>query len=204
MLGIGALFANAQVRIGGAGGHKSYTVSAGIKAGASYNSIAEPSDFNVGMKGGIGYGGGIAINAHFGRRTPSSPGGTGLVGLQVEGAYVSKSFSAENMTLNLSGADVPVLLQIFALPALCFEVGPTFEIYGLKSNADISSHGARVAVNGNKGVNTMLSAGVGLHLTKGFTADLRYNYGISALSQAWPAKISTISFGIGWLFKVIK
>lgn len=204
MLCIGASYANAQVRVGGTGGHKSYAVSVGIKAGGSYNSIAEPSDFNVGLKGGFGYGGGVALNAHFGRKTPSSPGGTGLIGVQVEGEYVSKSFSAENILLGVSGVDVPLLLQIYALPALCFEVGPTFEFYGMKSEADISSRGARVTVNGQGGVNTMLTAGVGVHLSNGFTADLRYNYGLSALSQGWPAKISTISLGIGWMFKVIK
>lgn len=203
MLCIGVLSAYAQTRIG-TGGHKSYTFSIGPKAGVSYNLISEPSNFNVGLKGGIGYGGGIALNAHFGRKTPSSPGGTGLLGIQIEGTYASRSFSAQSLNMTLSGVDVPVLFQIYPMPSLCVEIGPTFEFYNIKSDAEISSHGTRLAINGQSGVNAMLSVGIGLHLSKGFTADLRYNYGFSALNQSWPAKVSSISLGIGWLFTVIK
>lgn len=203
MLCIGAVSLNAQDRIV-SGGHKSFTFSIGPKAGVCYNFISEPSNLNVGLNGGIGYGGGLALNAHFGRKTPSSPGGTGLFGVQLEGTYISKSFSAENTKMTVSGVDVPILFQIYPIPVMCIEIGPTFEFYKIKSNAEIASHGARVDINGQSGVNAILSVGVGLHLAKGFTADLRYNYGFSGLNQSWPAKISSVSLGIGWLFKVIK
>lgn len=203
MLCIGALCVNAQDRIA-TGGRKSFTFSIGPKAGGSYNFISEPSNLNVGLKGGIGYGGGLALNAHFGRKTPSSPGGTGLFGVQLEGTFNSKSFSSENAKMTVSGVDVPILFQIYPIPVMCIEIGPAFEFYKIKSNAEIASHGTRVGIDGQSGVYTMLSVGIGLHLTKGFTMDLRYNYGLNGLNQSWPAKISSVSLGIGWLFKVIK
>lgn len=203
MLCIGALSVNAQDRIA-SGGRKSSTFSIGPKFGVGYNLISEPSNLNIGLKGGVVCGGGLALNAHFGRKTPSSPGGTGLFGIQLEGTYISKSFSADNTKMTVSGVDVPVLFQIYPVPVLSIEIGPAFEFYNIKSNTDIASHGTRVDINGQGGVNTMLSVGIGLHLTKGFTADLRYNYGFSGINQSWPAKISSISLGIGWLFKVIK
>ena len=59
-------------------------VSLGIKAEGNYSSMSKYDDVDLGLKSGVGFGGGLVIAAHFGKRTQGSDPGTGLFGIQIE------------------------------------------------------------------------------------------------------------------------
>ena len=110
--------------------------------------------------------------------------------------------------------EVPVLAQYYILPSLCIEAGPTF-VTTLSSSPDeifipnfeetsTSITDLTIKTGEIKAFDVMLSAGVGYKHRSGFTANARYNLGMSELAGNFAGKVSTISVSIGWLFKVVK
>lgn len=183
---------------------RSFNFSVGLKAGGNYALAKNPANMELGLKGGIGYQGGLALNAHFGRRNPASPGGTGWVGVQLEGNYAYKNLTTDGGAVSFMGFEVPLLAQIYVIPSLCIEVGPTFTGMFCNSTTPLKASNAEIFVNNINAYDVMLSVGVGFKSRIGLTGSVRYNLGNSDLAGNFGIKVSTISVAIGWLFKFVK
>ena len=86
-------------------------VSLGVKAGVNFSTMSKYDDADLGLKGGIGFEGGLVIAARFGKRTQGSDPGTGLIGLQIEPSYVQHTIGTDKDDIKLSYLEVPVLLK---------------------------------------------------------------------------------------------
>ena len=184
--------------------NKSYNISLGIKAGINYSLVSDPAGYNLGMSGNIGYQGGLAANMHFGRRHSSSPGGTGWFGIQIEALYSQKSIKTDSDNINLSGFEIPILIQCYLSPSLCIEAGPTFTGNFSCSPGNIRYNNNVIYSEDFKANDVMFTLGIGYKNKKGFNLSARYNLGNSNMAENFETKLSTIEVSIGWLFSLIK
>lgn len=193
----------------------SFRISIGPKVGVNMASMSNLQEaYALNPSNGMGFQGGLAANIHFGRRTPKAKGGTGLWGVQVEAMYSQRTIKTDIEDFKFSCLEVPVLAQYYILPSLCIEAGPTF-VTTLSSSPDeifipyfeetsTSITDLTIKTGEIKAFDVMLSAGVGYKHRSGFTANARYNLGMSELAGNFAGKVSTVSVSIGWLFKVVK
>ena len=203
------------VNVFGQGIDRPFRILIGPKMGMNMASMSGVQDeYTLNPSSGIGFQGGLAANFHFGRRSEYAYGGTGLWGVQVEAMYSQRSIKTDIEDLNFSCLEVPVLAQYYISPSFCIEVGPTF-VTTLSSSPDeifipnfeetsTSITDLTIKTGEIKAFDVMLSAGVGYKHRSGFTANARYNLGMSELAGNFAGKVSTISVSIGWLFKVVK
>lgn len=192
-----------------------FRILIGPKMGMNMASMSGVQDeYTLNPSSGVGFQGGLAANFHFGRRSEYAYGGTGLWGVQVEAMYSQRSIKTDIEDLNFSCLEVPVLAQYYISPSFCIEVGPTF-VTTLSSSPDeifipnfeetsTSITDLTIKTGEIKAFDVMLSAGVGYKHRSGFTANARYNLGMSELAGNFAGKVSTISVSIGWLFTVVK
>lgn len=178
-----------------------FALSIGPKVGFVYSMPTNPKDLNLDLKGGAGFSAGLAANVRFGRPA-GKPFGTERFGVQLEALYSLRQIGSTSGTVPMNCFEVPVLFQWYFLPQLAVEVGPTFS--GAFPTKSITTDNAVYRLDNAKAMDVMLSFGLNCKLKNGFTADLRYNLGNSDIAGNVPAKVSTISVGIGWLFNVIK
>lgn len=75
-------------------------VSLGVTAGANYSSMSKYDPVDLGLKGGIGFQGGLVIAARFGKRTNGSDPGTGIFGIQMEPSYVQHTIGTNGDDIN--------------------------------------------------------------------------------------------------------
>ena len=184
----------------------SYRINIGPKVGVNYATMSGlPSNFALNPKGGIGFQGGVAANVHFGRykNNAKSPGGTGPFGIQVEAMYSQRTIKTDVEDLKLSAFEVPVLAQYFVIPELSIEVGPTITGIISSSPDKIKSGNVFISTGELKGLDVMLTAGIGYKHKSGFTASARYNLGMSKLASNFEGKVSTVAISIGWLFSLV-
>lgn len=183
---------------------RSYTFSIGPKVGVNYSMAPDPTGMQLGMAGKIGYQGGLALNAHFGRRKAASPGGTGWIGVQLEAYYANRGLKTDVGDLSFTCFEVPLLAQVYVIPSLCIELGPTFSGSFCGTKDPLIFQNATMYVGEIKAYDVMMTVGIGFTSKIGFTASARYNLGTSNLAGNFETKVSTISVSIGWLFKVVK
>ena len=69
-------------------------VSLGVTAGGNYSMMSKYDPIDLGSRTGIGFQGGLAINAHFGQKHGAGAG-TGPIGLQLEVLYAQHSFKTD-------------------------------------------------------------------------------------------------------------
>ena len=135
-------------------------VSLGIKGGANFSTMTKYKEIDLGQKSGVGFEGGLVLAAHFGKRTPGSPAGTGLLGVQIEPTYVQHTIGTDKDDIKLSFFELPVLLKIYLTPNLNIEVGPS--ICGtLSSKPDyIEVENTRIATGDIKGFDVKAVGGI--------------------------------------------
>lgn len=179
-------------------------VSLGVTAGANYSSMSKYDPVDLGLKGGIGFQGGLVIAARFGKRTNGSDPGTGIFGIQMEPSYVQHTIGTNGDDIKLSYFEVPVLLKFYVTPNLNIEVGPNI-CGSLSSSPDnIEDANTRIAIGDLKGFDLKVCAGVSYELKNGLYASLRYNLGTSDLAKNFPCKVSSASLTLGYKFNIFK
>ncbi|MBO2012061.1 porin family protein [Hymenobacter negativus] len=149
----------------------------GVKAGASLSSLS--GDNTGDAKSTLGFVGGLAANFGF----------SDLISLQPELLYSMKGFKQESgsdkINSHLNYLDIPVLLKVNA-DGLFFEAGPqigfllsqktTFDIQGQSIPDNTSTTGLRKTDLG-------YVVGLGYQLSSGPSIGIRYNGGISDISD---------------------
>ena len=186
----------------------SYRLSLGPKVGFNYvmgKRVDVVNNTAFDAKGGAGFNAGLAFNAHFGRRSISSKGGTGWIGLQLEALYSNKAIKVEDEKIGFHSFEIPVLAQCYLIPNLYVEVGPTFTgSFAHPSSKQLIKNGDVYSVGQIKAYDVMLSVGLGYKSKGGFMVNARYNLGNSKLAGNFPIKMSTLTVSVGWLFNVAK
>lgn len=179
-------------------------VSLGITAGANYSFMSKYDPVDLGLKGGVGFQGGLVIAARFGKRTNGSDPGTGIFGIQMEPSYVQHTIGTNGDNIKLNYFEVPILLKFYVTPNLNIEVGPNI-CGSLSSSPDyIEEANTRIAIGDLKGFDFKVTAGVSYELKNGLYASLRYNLGTSDLAKNFPCKVSSASLTLGYKFNIFK
>lgn len=179
-------------------------VSLGITAGANYSSMSKYDPVDLGLKGGVGFQGGLVIAARFGKRTNGSDPGTGIFGIQMEPSFVQHTIGTNSENIKLNYFEVPILLKFYVTPNLNIEVGPNI-CGSLSSSPDnIEESNTRIAIGELKGFDLKVTAGVSYELKNGLYASLRYNLGTSDLAKNFPCKVSAASLTLGYKFNIFK
>ena len=179
-------------------------VSIGIKAEGNFSSMSKYDDVDLGLKSGIGFGGGAVIAAHFGKRTQGSDPGTGLFGIQIEPSYVQHTIGTSSDDIKLSYFEAPVLMKFYLTPNFNIEVGPNF-CGTLSSKPDyIYAENARIATGDIKGFDVKACIGASYETKSGMFASLRYNLGTSDVSKNFKTKVSAINVTVGYKFNIFK
>ena len=179
-------------------------VSLGIKAEGNYSSMSKYDDVDLGLKSGVGFGGGLVIAAHFGKRTQGSDPGTGLFGIQIEPSYIQHTIGTNSEDIKISYFEAPVLMKFYLTPNFNIEVGPNF-CATLSSKPDyIYAENSRIATGDLKGFDVKACVGASYETKNGLYASLRYNLGTSELAKNFKTKVSAISFTVGYKFNIFK
>lgn len=179
-------------------------VGLGPKVGANYSlgQIHQNANFNV--QNGFGYQAGLVLNAHFGRRSISSRGGTGWFGLQVEGLYSKKSVVINEAKHDFQSYEIPFMLQLYLAPRFYIEAGPTFMGY-FKYSTTAKEPQEMIFTPGKIDTfDVMLSVGLGYKSRSGFMLGARYNIGHLELAGDFPITTSTVMISMGWAINMVK
>lgn len=178
-------------------------VSLGVTAGGNYSMMSKYDPVDLGSRTGIGFQGGLAINAHFGQK-PGAGAGTGPIGLQLEVLYAQHSFKTDlNENIKLSYLEAPLLFKYYFTKELNVELGPTFAFLMSKSPADLVGPSTSIAIGELKGGDVRATVGIS-YQTNGFYVSARYNHGFSDLAKNFPCKVSAATLTLGYLFDIFK
>lgn len=183
--------------------NRPYTLSVGPKIGVNFAFAGDPSDMDLGIKGGVGFLAGLGADLRFGR-PEGRPVGTERFGVQLEALYAMETLKTHEGNINFNCIDIPLLFQWYFVPQFAIEIGPTFS--GASSSAvhEYNLPNQIVKIDHLKYFDVKVSVGLNCQLKNGFTADIRYNIGTSNLHSNLPTKVSTLSIGVGWFFNVVK
>lgn len=185
------------------------TISVGAKAGVNYSFAGEPKDFDLGIKGGVGFQGGLAVNLHFSDKLDYTPSGTGRWGVQLEGLYALRTLKTDEEDIKMNCFAVPLLAQYYVSPSFTIEAGPTFTGV-LSASPKVLEQGTeakgirRIHFEDLKSLDVMATVGVGYYHNSGFTASARFNLGLSGLAGNFESKVSSAEVSVGYLFKIFK
>ena len=198
------LFAQEEWNWTGSTQDKSYRFELGPKVGAGLAMATNPTHYSFSFKGGLAYQLGLSANMHFGRRYPSSPGGTGLFGIEAELLYGGRKLGIDGTktSMTMHCLEVPVLVQFYPIPSLAIEVGPTFT--KILKCAPEQLQLEEVVLNTGKlsSSDVMLTVGVAYKSPINLMVDLRYNLGLIPLAGNLDSKVSTAMVSVVYEFKL--
>lgn len=178
-------------------------VSLGVTAGGNYSMMSKYDPVDLGSRTGIGFQGGLAINAHFGQK-PGAGAGTGPIGLQLEVLYAQHSFKTDlNENIKLSYLEAPLLFKYYFTKELNVELGPTFAFLMSKKPDELVGPSTSIAIGELKGGDVRATIGIS-YQTNGFYVSARYNHGFSDLAKNFPCKVSAATLTVGYLFDIFK
>ena len=179
-------------------------VSLGVTAGGNFSMMSKYDPIDLGKRTGIGFQGGLAINAHFGQRQ-GADAGTGPCGVQVEVLYGQHNIKTDlNENIKLGYLEVPVLFKYYFTQEFNVELGPTFAFLMSKKPDVLEAPSTKISIGELKGGDIRGTIGVSYHSKKGFFASARYNYGFCELAGNFPCKVSYASLSVGYLFDIFK
>lgn len=193
----------------------------GPKVGVTMTSMTQPAECDLYDGSGIGFSGGIAMKARFGKATENSYEGTGIVGVGLELKYKQNNVKTiANDDLKLAYFEVPVILQYYPF-AKSPVMNPFYLELGGSFAALMSKSPDQLTVNLNqewpgtkdliyhtgdlKGFDVRPVVGLGYTIPKtGFDINARYYIGMSELAENFSCKMSTIEISISWLIKAAR
>ena len=182
----------------------SYRITVGPKAGAGLALGSSLTAYDFSLHSGFAYQAGAAANVHFGRRIGENLGGTGWMGVEAEVLYCGRSIATDLGPMSLACIEIPVLLQVYPLPSLAIETGPTF-VKILKCSPDKMQYGDLLFNTGQlTGGDMMLTLGASYKTDLGLLFGVRYNMGLSPLAGNFDAKISTAVVSVAYMFDFMK
>ena len=181
---------------------KSYRLELGPKIGAGLAIATQPTNFSSSFNNGLAYQLGLSTNMHFGRRYPTSPGGTGWFGLEAEVLYGNRNLGVEGKetTLSMHCLEIPLLIQLYPIPSLAIEVGSTFTKILKCSPEQLQLNNVVLNTGKLSGSDVMLTAGIAYKTSINLMLDMRYNLGFSALAGNLDSKVSTAMLSVSYLF----
>lgn len=173
----------------------------GVKAGLNMSTMSNDMAFDPGFSMGMGFRVGGLVNLHWGKRTANSLNGTGLWGLQPEIIFSNQVVKSDGGDVKMNYIQVPIMLKIYPISALSFEVGPEFS-YLLSTSPDtMATDGAELNVGDCKGLTMGAGVGVAYELDFGLTIGARYSLGFTEMAKNLKWKNSgNIQVTVGWLF----
>lgn len=188
-----------------------FRIAAGVKVGGGLAMATDPTvvttnyptGYDIDFKNRFAFQVGAVANMHFGRRQDSSPGGTGWLGAQAEVLYGIRTIGTEKgTTLKMHCLEIPVLFQVYPIPALAIEVGPTFT-KTLKCTPD-QLQLDDIALNTGKlsGSDIMLTAGIAYKTPINLMVDFRYDIGLFTLAGNLESKVSSAMVSVAYLFNI--
>ena len=180
----------------------------GPKVGIGLNMGSHSNLENLDFGMGFGYQVGAAFNAHFGRRTELSCGGTGWLGLQVEAMYGGRNIKLGSTNLGTSCVEVPVLVQLYFTPSVALQAGATAVMILKGSPDELYYEGATYGTGEIKGKDVMATVGLAykarLNENSSLLIDVRYNMGMSPLAGNFDTKVSSVMVSLAYLFNIVK
>jgi len=183
---------------------RSFRIAIGPKVGAGLAFGTDSKNYNLNLGSGLAFQGGLAFNAHLGRRHAASEGGTGLLGFEVEALYGTRKIAVENESMKMGCLEFPVLIQIYPIPTLAIEAGATM-VKGLKTKPEnIDVNNMVLGVGEMKSNDVMLSFGASFNARFGLSIGLRYNMGMSNLAGNFDSKANSLMFSLAYLLKIVK
>lgn len=183
-------------------------IAIGPKVGVGMDMGSHSNLENLDFGMGFGYQFGAAFNAHFGRRTELSCGGTGWFGLQVEAMYGGRNIKLGTESLGTSCIEVPVLAQLYVTPSVALQAGATaVMVLGGKPD-QLHYQGATYGTGEIKGKDVMATVGLAykarLNENSALLVDARYNMGMSPLAGNFDTKVSSVMLSLSYLFNIVK
>ena len=181
----------------------------------------QPDQYDVFDGAGIGFSGGVAARARFGKATVNSHEGSGAFGVELDLKYnlhSVKTNAADNLSLGY--IEIPVMAQYYPLAKTAtgngfyIEAGADFAMLMSKS-PDIlrielnepypGLQAVEYSTGDLKGGDIRAAVGIGYILPqKGLGINARYYVGMSDLSKnALPTKLNTVELSLSWMFKVL-
>ena len=193
-----------ETGFGGITDTRKNVVSLGVTAGANYAMMSNYDPVDLGSRSGIGFQGGLAVNAHFGQRR-GADAGTGPIGLQLEVLYAQHNIKTDlSDNIKLGYLEIPLLFKYYITPNLNVELGPTFCYILSKSPDVLNGTSTTIAIGELKGGDVKGTVGISYQTKSGFYASARYNLGFSELAGNFPCKVSAVSVSVGYLFNIFK
>ena len=185
---------------------RDYKLTLGPKVGAGMAIGTDTPAFGIESSKGMAYQGGLAFNAHFGRRTRFGfgNGGTGWFGFEVEALYGARSLKVGDANWQMRCVEIPVLAQVYPTAQLGFEAGMTL-VRTLGFTPELMpTDNAFLHTGQIGGGDVMLTLGACYKAPFGLLLDARYNLGLSTLAGNLDTKVSTLMVSLGYLFDVVK
>lgn len=202
----------------------------GPKIGGTLTSMTDPDEGKLYDKSGIGFSGGLAMKARFGKASDNSVGGTGYWGIGLELKYKKNTVKTiamdeegnENANFSMDYFEVPVYLQIYpfaksaTMNSLYVELGASIagtmsrspktlslnnpSVEFSKITYDIDNNGSKL-----KGGDVRPLVGLGYTIPNtGLDINARYYIGMSKLAENFNCKMNTFEVSLAWMFNICK
>ncbi len=207
---------------------RSYSLRMGPTVGATFTKFTQPDEGKLFDGKGAGFAGGLALKMRFGRMSPESNGGTGVLGFGLEVKYAqhsAKTFGVdekgtENAKFKMSYVEVPVFVDLYPfykLPSLntfYVQVGMQYAgTLGVKPetltlnnpNPDIAYVKYRLDDNGAKlkGQDVRALVGIGYNVPNtGLDINARYYSGFSDLAGNFKSRMRYFEVSLAYLFNL--
>lgn len=199
---------------------KSSAFFIGPKVGVTMTSMTQPEQCDLYDKSGIGFSGGIAMKARFGKATENSYEGTGMFGVGLELKYKQNNVKtiASEGDLKLGYFEVPVALQFY--PFVKSKIMNPFYIeLGCSFAGTMSKSPDALTVNNPnedylyityhtgdlKGFDVRGVAGIGYTIPgTGVDINARYYLGTSELAKNFTSKMNTVEVSLSYYFQLAR
>ena len=202
----------------------------GPKIGGVITSMTQPNEGKLYDGTGLGFSGGLAFKARFGKATENSVGGTGYWGIGLELKYKQNSVKTlaydedgdMGAKLSIGYFEAPISAQIYpfvkskGMNTFYVELGASIagvlsrspkSLTLINPSADYSQVTYNLDTNGSKlkGMDVRPFAGIGYTIPNtGLDINARYYIGTSKLAGNFPCKMNTLEVSLAWLFNIGK
>ena len=184
---------------------RDYKIAIGPKAGVGLSTGTAVQLYDFKASYGLSYQAGLAVNAHFGKRSRFGfgNGGTGWFGAEAEILYEMRNLKLNGTAVRMNCIEIPLLAQVYPIEELGIEVGVTMvKVLGFTPDVMQSDY-AFLHTGQIKGGDVMLTTGL-CFKAAGMMIDARYNLGMSSLAGNFDTKVSTVTLSLAYLINVVK